>query len=205
MENNLDKEQIISGYEQFSKFISKDINKHLLINTIENCIKGIEWPESYYSLRDDFLPSILGDEASNFFFWSMFGGLLTNNNWLVLDEDTEDLLRYSMYNYALKFVNAKKYNLNPLGFNKISFTHGSEKEFFNTYILRNDSEKIVFRMDTDNFSELVTEMLDYYSQMIDNDVVDFSEQIQSLEQIIDSLDRVTNRLKNKLTEETNNE
>ncbi|MBP1970997.1 hypothetical protein J2Z83_003134 [Virgibacillus natechei] len=69
METRLDESLVVSGYQEFAEFILDDFNKHLLINTIENCIKGSEWPKSYFNLRDEFLPNIIGNDASSFFFW----------------------------------------------------------------------------------------------------------------------------------------
>src|SRR5690554_6128953 len=107
METNLTKDEILNGRKSFFEFVSVDSNKQLLFRTIENCINGKEWPMSYFQLRSEYLPGIMGEEASKFFFWLALGGHLSEE--YNLDDFNQEelvLINYIIFNYGQKFIKA---------------------------------------------------------------------------------------------------
>ena len=200
MELDLGKQEVFKGYQEFSKFISKDINKQLLITTIENYQKGSEWPKSYFDLRDDVIPDIIGYKASKFLFWLLMGGLHAFETPIEfkIREDHKVFLNFLYSNYAMQFTQAKMFNVNPLGFSTVNFTHSNDSDYFHTYLLRNDSEQLLMRLDTRSFSSFITESAEYFSQMIEAGVVNLQDEEEPVNDIIQSLEESIERLRNSI-------
>lgn len=164
----LETEDVIKGYAKFSKFTIYDFNKSLILTTIENCIHSKEWPERFYTLRDEYIPGIIGEEASKFFFWYVFNFGMERLNVIKYKEDDLVFLNYICYNYVKEFIRAKLYNVNPLGFYEIHYSYGSETDRVNTYIIRNDGEKISLKMDSDEILNLIEQTTEYFSMLVEN-------------------------------------
>lgn len=196
----LEKQEVVDGYQQFSKFISKDINKQLLINTIENYQKGSEWPKSYYDLRDDVLPDLIGDKASKFLFWFLMGGLHAIKNPIKFNikEEHETTLNYLYYNYALTFTQAKMFNINPLGFSTVNFTHSNDSDYFHTYFLRNDSQQFLMRLDVADFSRFINDSTYYFSTMLEAGVMNLNGKEEIVNGIIESMEESIIKLRNSI-------
>lgn len=202
METDLDYNQVMNGYSSFVEYISDDFNKHLLINTIENCINGPEWPKSYYNLRDEFIPEIIGLEAASFLFWFALGGNIMDDSFddkIFENEKVNIFLNYIMFNYSLHFKRAKQFNVNPLGLDKVDFTHNQNRNMFNMYLLRNDSEQFLMSMDTSDFSEMISDILYYFSLMLNKGAVNYND-ISEIQSIISDIESTTIDLKNSLNE-----
>lgn len=200
METNLDEDSVLLGYERFSEAVADDFQKQLMMSTIENCINGPEWPKSYYGLREEILPEIIGKEASLFFFWFSLGGNhMADFELPIINNKTKLFLNYITFNYSLKFVRAKSHNLNPIGFSSVDFTHGQNQEMFNMYLMRNDSEQFLLRLDTSDFSYLMNDTLDYFSQMVEAELIDFDKGKLPLESLINTLKESLTRLENKVS------
>ncbi|MFA1818986.1 hypothetical protein ACDX78_02080 [Virgibacillus oceani] len=200
MEIDLDYNQVIEGYNSFIDYISDEFNKHLLINTIDRCIEGPEWPKSYYNLRDEFLPKIMGIEASMFLFWFALGGNIKDNSYddiIFKNEKANTFLNYLLFNYSLDFKRAKQFNVNPLGFDKVDFTHNQNRNMFNMYLLRNDSDQFLMSVDTKDFSLMISDILYYFSLMLNEGAVSF-EDISNLRTIVSDLESTTIDLKEYL-------
>ncbi|KZN96177.1 hypothetical protein AZI98_08935 [Aeribacillus pallidus] len=199
METDLKYYEVLRGYKRFSRFVKSDINKLLLINTVNNCINGSEWPRSYYNLRDEYLPELLGEEASKFFFWFALGGDLVVDEELKVDEEDIPLLNYIRFNFSQKFIKAKKFNINPNGFSEVYFTHGAEKDRFNTYIMRNDDMQFMLRSNAYEFISMMKEMLDYFSQMVESDVINIDDEdfVENLFEMKTSLESILEKVSGK--------
>ncbi|MBD8028134.1 hypothetical protein H9636_15915 [Ureibacillus sp. Re31] len=173
MERNLSYDEVVECYSEFSSFIESDFNKQLVINTIDNCINSKAWPQSYYNLRDEYLPDIMGENASKFLFWFALGGLLDEQfDGFAINDSHGTFLKFLMYNYSEQFLRAKQFNINPLGFYQISFTHSMDNEMLSTYITRNDSEQFLLKQNVKDFSNMLTEALRYFSLLFMNKAVD---------------------------------
>ncbi|MED1659613.1 hypothetical protein [Bacillus licheniformis] len=205
LELNLTKEEIIEGQAEFIKFISDDFKKQLVIKTLENCVNDKDWPRNYYNLRDDFLPNLVGRNAAKYFFWVVFGGILSEPFESELDfelKDVEfDLMNYVMLNYSLKFIRAKKYNVNPLGYDAIWFTFGPENDRVNTYIKRNDEEQFMLRMNPFEFTNMLNDSLEYFTNMINDDVLEYEIDKEEILENVLSIRECINQLEMKLTSE----
>lgn len=198
METNLTESEVIEGYQHFRNFIFSDFNKQLLIDTIKNTINGTEWPMSYYPLRDEYLPGIMGETASQFFFWFALGG--TYHFDFELEEEDYSFLNYIYFNYSLKFMRAKQYNNNPFGFTAINFTHGAERDRFNTFIKRNDEEQFMLRTNTVEFSSMLSQSLEYFNNMIQHEAIGVDEDmdhfLENIQEMQESLASIINKISN---------
>ena len=189
MESNLQELEVIEGYYQFKDYINSDFNKQLIIKTVENSLNSSEWPMSYYQLRDDRLPGMLGEQASRFFFWAALGGFNTPEidiTFIQEDKKLMDFMNYIIYNYSLKFIQAKNHNHNPMGFSSLNFTFAQSNEHFNLFLTRNDNEKIHFRLDSEDSSELISDLLEYFSKMVSVESVLFN--LHELDELISSIE-----------------
>lgn len=207
METDFTYEEVLEAYQYFRGFISVEKNNHLMLKTIENCINGPDWPMSYYKLRDEFLPGVMGEEASRFFFWVALGGFLSDDiEDIDYDEDDVPLINYIFFNYSMKFVRAKNYNNNPFGFSGIHFTHGSERDRFNTFIKRNDEEQFMLRMNVGEYSHMLSDSLRYFSDLVSSDVVETIDNkeffLENVNIMIDDLHTIKYTIQNK---DNNNE
>lgn len=185
METNLSLEEIKSSYRSFHNLIKDDVNKIMLINTLENHIKGNQWPKDYYKIRDEVIPAIFGLKFSRFFFWVTLGGLSKMDReklYFISEEDTP-FLNYLQFNYSETFIKAKKYNVNPLGYYGVHFTHGSKKELFNMYLTRNDDTQFLMRANSHELMEMVTEITYFYSNMLLNNAIDIENEMEFSKQL----------------------
>lgn len=197
METTLSREEVLEGQKNFIQFISNDFNKQMLINTVENCIKGSDWPMSYYNLRSEYLPGLMGEDASKYFFWIAFGGYYFEE--IEFDEKEIALINYISFNYTKIFIRAKKYNYNPLGFDGINFTHGPENDRFNYYIKRNDEYQFMLRTNPLEFLEMITESVDYYTEMMVAGVIDYEDKKDEILNNIETINNFLNRLSNRIS------
>ncbi|MBT2224223.1 hypothetical protein KLH71_20380, partial [Bacillus subtilis] len=156
-------------------------------------------PMSYYNLRSDQLPNLIGDKAAKYFFWAVFGGFYSNQFDFEFEETEVVLMNYIILNYSAKFIRAKQYNINPLGFDSIHFTYGPENDRVNTYIKRNDEEQFTLRLNPWEFTFMLKDSIEYFSNMINDDVLDYKpfkdSILENVELIQDSLTQLKNKIK----------
>ncbi|QII50485.1 hypothetical protein G3M81_17895 [Bacillus paralicheniformis] len=201
MELNLTRDQVIAGQTEFIHFISNDFNKQLIIKTIENCVNDKDWPMSYYNLRNDYLPNLVGENAAKYFFWVVFGGSFNSEIDFEFENVEVDLMNFVILNYSTKFIRAKKYNINPLGYDSIHFTFGPENDRVNTYIKRNDEEQFILRMNPYEFTDMLNESLEYFSNMVNDDVLEYKEDKEFILENVESIKSWIDQLETKLKAE----
>lgn len=200
MEFSLNEYEISEGREDFSFFASVDLNRELLIKTIENCVNDRSWPMSYYSLRDDLLPAIMGESASKYFFWFLFGGYLQESD--SIEEDCYILLNFIMINYSLKFIRAKKYNVNPLGFDSVALTYSADKERnVNVFIKRNDDNQFMLRTNPNEITSLLRDITEYFSGLMLNEKMSYDEEKKEILNNLDEVEKNIQSIKDSIKDE----
>ncbi|ARK32109.1 hypothetical protein [Halalkalibacter krulwichiae] len=204
IELNIDVTEVIDGYTEFKEYINDEFNKGLMLRAIDNTIIGKSWPRSYFELRSSILPAILGDKASKFLFWFIFGG--DDSTEIDYEEEDLPLLNFLRSNYTDKFLKAKQFNVNPHGFYQINYTHGADKDRFNIYITRNDDEQLLLRTSVVEYCGMLSQFIEYFSKMTNAGAIEISAEEETFLKMISSdLKETFNRLENRFYEGDNNE
>lgn len=193
IEANIKKADLVKFHREFKNFIKVTINKQMVMESILNKINGKEWPGSYYVLRDQTLPALMGEEASKFLFWCIFNG--GDFQSIELGKDEEAFVNYIILNYSEIFVKAKVHNVSPLGFFEVRFTNAEGNSQFNTYILRNDGEAFLMRNDTHEISRMLSNITEYFTVMVEQGAIDYSEFKSDISDLINVLQVGVDRLK----------
>ncbi|WP_342489180.1 hypothetical protein MKX67_09010 [Cytobacillus sp. FSL W7-1323] len=175
-----DNNRLKTAFIDFKFFCENDFNKQLLISTLEKSINNKNWPMEYYSLREYNLPTIIGKDASDFFFWFIFGadldeivaqGLLGKESEEYIGPEKEfsnvglnDLRIYLSYlkeNYTKTLSLAKSYNVNPMGYYEAVYSHNEHIKEFNVSFLRNDGESFKMRLNDSELGFLILDATRY--------------------------------------------
>lgn len=193
VETNVKKSDLVKFQREFKNFIKVTINKQMVMESIRNTLNSKEWPGSYYILRDQTLPGLMGEEASKFLFWCLFNGGDYQN--IELSKDEETFVGYIILNYLVSFMKAKLHNTSPLGFFEVRFTNAEGSPHFNTYIQRNDGEVFFMRNDPHEISRMLSNITEYFSSMVEQGAIDYSEYKSDINDIINVLQDGVDRLK----------
>jgi hypothetical protein len=195
METNLSLEEVRSYYKVFRNIMKEDINKQMLITTIQNQVNSNQWPKAYYTLREDTIPAIFGSDFSTFLFWYILGG---NFQWdgeelNFIDGKDQLFLNYLQMNYSLIFIRAKNFNANPLGYDQVNFTFSSEANLFNLYIIRNDESKFLLRTESLDLTEMIADLTNYFTEMFLSGAIEVEDEM--LDVFKKQLDVINNSVK----------
>lgn len=192
--------QMKVGYNKLSNFVSNSENKDLLLKTIENCVCSEEWPEKYYALRDEYMPALLGTDASLFLFWAIMNPINDVIEEINVKPKDVTFLKYLFYNYSKHFFKAKYSNVNPLGFFELRYSALSEHHEYNLHIYRNDNKKFLLRLNIDDSYKMIKQMLYYLVEMNKNIGIRLEDEdkemlIESTETMAVAIDELSSFLK----------
>lgn len=172
-ETNYTDLEIREGLKLLDDLLKDDTVKLLIINTIDYNMNHAKKPVRFFKLRDEILPSFLGDEASKALFWYLFGGWLEDEekkNLLEnLDQQNIAFLYYLFTTYAKDFITAKKFNINPMGYDELQFSYGNKGGYNNLIISRNDYQSFVLSVNDDSFIQIINDMVRYYNMLVKNE------------------------------------
>jgi hypothetical protein len=165
LELNLDIEQAKIGYRKLSSFLSNESNKLLLLKTIDNCVNSSGWPDRYYYLRDEYLPAILGQDASKFLFWSIYYPIDELLAEIKPNYNDAVFIKYLVYNYFDIFFRAKRNTSEPFGFYNLHYTYSADSSSYNLHLYRNDGNKFLLRLNIIDSYRMFDEMLTYLIEL----------------------------------------
>lgn len=197
IERDISIQEAEKGYREFRNFVRSSFNKQLLLTTLDNAVTSKDWPLQYYSLREQILPFIIGEDASKFFFWFV---LSDGEDDFEPKKEDQSLLHFILLNYTDKFLLAKQFNANPLGFGDINFTTAQDNNYFNTYIKRNDEESFMLRNSIMELSVMLEACYEYLAEMIINDAINYTEDIEPLKELISTTHESLELIQNKINE-----
>lgn len=195
LELKLSIEQAKIGYGKLSSFLSHESNKELLLKTIENCVNSMEWPEKYYRLRDEYLPAILGQDASKFLFWALYYPIDDVLKEIKPKYNDAVFIKYLVYNYFEIFFRAKSNTSEPFGFFNLHYSFSADSSAYNLHLYRNDGDKFLLRLKIIDSYRMFDEMLTYLVELnkdmgpsLDSETMDdLTKYIHSISEKLDEL------------------
>lgn len=191
LETNVDYEVLKAGFKELDSQLKSNINKTILIEIFN---KYLADNSGYYELRDFIIPDLIGVNASKALFWAIFSGFLDNNFQLIdsyLENNQISFIRSLVFLYVERIMEIKKYNENPMGYNKLHITYTSENIRNNLYIKRNDGNEITFNVDLKDTIKITRDLIYYYNQIqrLNKYTID-QESLNNIKEIKDMINEI---------------
>lgn len=191
LESNVDYNDLEKGLKELDLQLRSNANKTILIEIFNKYLSN---NAGYYDLRDGVIPSLIGINASKALFWAIFSGYLDDNFKLMdsyLESSQLSFIQSLIVLYLERILEIKKYNENPMGYNKLHITYMYGNIRNNLYIRRNDGEEITFNVDLKDTIKMTRDLVYYYNeiQKINNYIIDEEslDNINSIKSMIDEM------------------
>lgn len=195
IEMNVNQKELESGLEELNLYLKQNINKTIIIELFK---KYTSSKSGYYELRDSAIPAIIGDNASKSLFWCIWGCFLTESNIELirkyLDNENINFINSLVVLYLDKMLEAKNYNENPMGYQKLHISYSAGNIRNNLFIKRNDGEEYVFNVEIKDVLKMTKDMLHYYNMIQDINKYNLTEEclndIKEIKHIIESIEKL---------------
>lgn len=176
LETNYTQEEVEKYISELNKVLRKDMVKNMLRDIFAKYINDKQWPMSYYQLRDDALPSVIGEDASRGLMWFILGGHVTpldaNRIFNNIDNENIRFINYLAVCYVENIYLAKRYADNPMGYHKSFFTFMNYddknpylRNLYNLRIMRNDEENMTVSINSESVIKFAYDLLYYFNSM----------------------------------------